>query len=318
MWDDEPSSDEMFISPLSANANCVVVRVQPGTAAGDTPVVSIDPPTSSITVENSAKTVTDTVRTPLKISRKWRERSNTVTISGEIMAGGRERKEKLSVLQPEWYALTLFREALAARGITCTGMLADTVPSRATGLFRFERRLDSVVTFMNKESDNLSAENVLRTISANTWGTPGTADGGLAVVKTFLTSCGIDTAQLVIADGSGVSHYNLISPKALVTLLASMYKRTNIFPAWYYSLPIAGEDGTLTTRMRGTPAGSNLRAKTGTLSNVTTLSGFVRGADGNMLAFSIMVEGFPGENRSYRRVQDRIGAYLARLRRSSM
>jgi D-alanyl-D-alanine carboxypeptidase/D-alanyl-D-alanine-endopeptidase (penicillin-binding protein 4) len=197
-------------------------------------------------------------------------------------------------------------------------MLADTVPSRATGLFQFERRLDSVVTFMNKESDNLSAENVLRTISAHTWGPPGTAEGGLAVVKTFLTSCGIDTTQLVVADGSGVSHYNLVSPKVLVTLLASMYKRPDIFPAWYYSLPIAGEDGTLATRMRGTPAASNLRAKTGTLSNVTTLSGFVRTADGNMLAFSILVEGFPGDNRSYRRVQDRIGAYLARLRRSSM
>jgi len=317
-WDDEPSTDAMFITPLSVNGNGVTVRALPAATVGEQPIVSLEPLTSSISVENTAQTVADSVRTPLRITRKWRERSNTITVSGELLVSSPGTRERLSVWQPEWYTLTLFREALAAQGVQCEGLVADTIPVTAVELFRFERRLDSVVTYMNKVSDNLSAENILKTLAAVKVGLPGSGDAGMSIVKGFLTVNGIDTTKIVLADGSGVSRYNLLSPSAIIRLLMSMYGKPEYFSAWYRSLPIAGEDGTLASRMRGTAAEHNLRAKTGTLNGVSNLSGYVNTADGELLAFSIFMQDYPGEVNVLRRVQDKIGTLLAELRRGRL
>jgi D-alanyl-D-alanine carboxypeptidase/D-alanyl-D-alanine-endopeptidase (penicillin-binding protein 4) len=314
-WDDEPSTDAMFITPLSANGNGVTVQALPASATGQPPTVIVQPLTSTITVENSAQTVADSVRTPLKITRKWRERSNTITVSGDLLLSAPAAKERLSVWQPEWYTLTLFREALASQGVQCEGLVADTLPGSASELFRFERRLDSVVMYMNKVSDNLSAENLLKTLSAVKVGVPGSGDAGISVVKSFLNASGIDTTKIVLADGSGVSRYNLLSPSAIIRLLVSMYRTPEHFPVWYASLPIAGEDGTLAGRMKGSAAERNLRAKTGTLNGVSNLSGYVSTADGEPLAFSIMMQDSPAGESLLRRAQNRIGAFLAELRR---
>jgi D-alanyl-D-alanine carboxypeptidase/D-alanyl-D-alanine-endopeptidase (penicillin-binding protein 4) len=97
-----------------------------------------------------------------------------------------------------------------------------------------------------------------------------------------------------------------------------MYKRDSLFETFYASLAIAGKDGTLSERMKGTSAEGNLRAKTGTLSGVTTLSGYVKSADGEMLAFSILMNNYPTGARMYRRVQDRIGVILSQISRKGL
>jgi D-alanyl-D-alanine carboxypeptidase/D-alanyl-D-alanine-endopeptidase (penicillin-binding protein 4) len=316
-WDDEPDPSAMFISPLSLNGNTVRVLVRPGRGTGDSALVEVDPPTSYVEVEDSAATDTAGSRSTIEVSRNWREHLNTITVRGLISPRDTLIDATLSIADPHWYALTVLREKLEGWGIRCNGILLDTVPHGAPEIARREHRLDSVLTYMNHVSDNLSAENVLKTLAAEKTGVPGSAAAGAEVVMRFLAGIGIDTTRMVIADGSGVSRYNLTSAEAVTTLLAAIRRRTEMFPTWYRTLPVAGVSGTISARMRGTPAQGNLRAKTGTLEGVSSLSGYVTTADGEELAFSILMQHFPRKAREYRRVQDRIGAFLAGMKRSA-
>ncbi len=318
MWDDEPSSDGMCLSPLSVNANCVNVLVRPGPAAGDTASVSIDPPTRFVSASSSAITVSDTVLQPLRISRKWRERLNVITVDGQLLATDTLEQEKLSVWQPERYFLTLLAESLVRHGIPVASIGFDTLATTAQTVITYEHGLDSAVTFLNKVSDNMSAENVLKTVGAVVYHVPGSADAGISVVRRFLGDAGIDTNKIVIADGSGLSRYDLTSTRTVAALLATMYRSTEHFPTFYNSLPSAGIDGTLSGRMRGTAAQGNLHAKTGTLTGVTALSGYVRTAEGELLAVSLLMQSYPEGAGRYRRAQDNIGVLLSNLRRRDL
>jgi D-alanyl-D-alanine carboxypeptidase/D-alanyl-D-alanine-endopeptidase (penicillin-binding protein 4) len=221
------------------------------------------------------------------------------------------------VWKPELYAAHLFKETLERRGIRVDGSPQDGVtPDHARQRGMHIGRFDSMLVNLNKISDNLSAENTLKIIGAVRRGVPGSARSGIYETKLFLSQFGIDTTRLLMVDGSGVSHYNLLTAEMLVQLLVGMAHRPEWFPLFYESLPIAGVDGTLANRMKGTPAERNLRAKTGSISGVSSLSGYVTTRDGEMLAFSILMQHFIGGNRAYREAQDTIGAILARFSRN--
>jgi len=322
-WDDEPEAYAMFITPLILNNNTVTVRVLPSAIPGMPPTVSIDPPTGYVSLENTAVTVADSAvadsgRVPLKISRLWRERLNTITVTGQIRTSSRERVEHLSVWRPELYAGTVFAEKLRAQGVQINTVRLDSASTTPAMTLQFAHAIDTVLTFLNKASDNLSAESVLKSIAATKRGQPGSAREGIMIVNTYLAANGIDTNRIAIADGSGLSRYNLTSPATVVALLTAMYRDSVNFPVFFHTLPVAGVDGTIDSRMKRTPAEGNLRAKTGTLSAVTALSGYVKSADGEMLAFSILMQNYPASSRSYRAVQDAIGALLAGLKRETL
>jgi D-alanyl-D-alanine carboxypeptidase/D-alanyl-D-alanine-endopeptidase (penicillin-binding protein 4) len=213
--------------------------------------------------------------------------------------------------------MTVLTEDLSRLGISCGPMAVDTVPRSAFELARIEHSLDTVMTYMNLTSDNLAAENLLKVTAGLKAGIPGSAAEGIKLLRKYLAMNGIDSAKTVIADGSGVSRYNLVSAASIVRLLATIHSRPDLFPFWYRSLPVAGVSGTLSQRMRGSPAEGNVHAKTGTLEGVSSLSGYVTTADGELLAFSILMEHFPNSSRLYRQAQDRICEYLATLRHSS-
>ncbi len=314
-WDEEPSSYGMFVSPIILNNNTIDVRVLPGLKPGDQPLVSLNPPTGYLSVENQAVTVADTVRKPLDISRKWRERSNVITVQGEVLLKNHGSSTLLSVLKPELYAMTVLAEKLVEKGVRISGVETDTIRAGGMEIASYSHRLDSAVTFMNKVSDNLTAEALLKMLAAEKFGPPGSATAGTSAVCAFLNGIGIDTTKIAQADGSGLSRYNLTSPSVIIRLLQAMERDTVHFPAFYFSLPIAGVDGTIAKRMRGTRAEGSLRAKTGSLSAVSALSGYVRTADGEPLAFSILMQNFPGSVRGYRTTQDRIGILLSEIRR---
>lgn len=316
-WDDEPDPTVMFISPLSLNGNAIHVMVRPGRSPGDSVQVTADPPTAYVSIENAAQTSSAAEGRPITVSRNWREHTNTITVSGEMQPGESPMTTTLSVAGPEWYALTVLREKLESWGLHFTGIVLDTVSPGAGEVARCEHRLDSVLTYMNLVSDNLSAENVLKTVAAEKGGSPGSAESGARLMRQFLGGLGIDTARVVIADGSGISRYNLASADAIVALLVGMQARPDLYSSWYGTFPVAGVSGTIASRMKGTPAEGNLRAKTGSLNGVSSLSGYVNTADGDPLAFSILMEFFPSTERAYRRVQDRIGAYLAGITRGT-
>ncbi|MGA7160083.1 MAG: D-alanyl-D-alanine carboxypeptidase/D-alanyl-D-alanine-endopeptidase [Bacteroidota bacterium] len=312
MWDDEPSGFAAYNSALSINRNCVEVTVTASNNLGDTALVSVDPQTHYVSLLNDATTDADTAALTLEISRKFKERLNVITVKGKIPRGAKPQKEAVSVWDPEMYFLTLVKEELQRQNIFFDGkILFDTIPSAAALVARHYQPIDSMVVFLNKMSDNLSAENTLKILGAEEYGIPGTTEHGISVVKRVLNTFNIDTAKFLMVDGSGVSHYDLVTPEIFVDLLRGIYSRKDFFDLYYSSLPNAGVDGLLASRMKGTSAQYNLHAKTGTLSGVSTLSGYVRTTEGEMLAFSIMMQNYIGTGEPYRKSQDEVGALMA-------
>ena len=318
-WDDEPASYAAFITPLSINDNCVVVRVSPGHAQGDSVRATVDPPTSYVSVVNNGKTVTDSVIHRLTVTRLFKERSNTILIEGEMLAGAAPATRELSVWKPELYTATLFIETLQRNGILVrkSPLLGEVPPSDREIAVHF-RTIDSVIINMNKVSDNLTAEMLLKTVDAVSNNVRGSSEGGSFVVNKFLSTLGIDTMKYRMTDGSGLSYHNLVTAEMIVQLLEGMQHQTDVFPLFYQSLPIAGVDGTIRNRMKKTPAEGNLRAKTGTISGVSSLSGYVQTLDGERLVFSMSMQNFIYPARLYQRAQDKIGALLAGFSRSAV
>ena len=169
--------------------------------------------------------------------------------------------------------------------------------------------LREILPAILKPSQNQIAEVFLRTIGLERTGI-GTADSGRRVVERQFTDWKIPSDGYVVRDGSGLSRNDLISPEAVVGILDVMRRSPN-FDLFFQSLPIAGVDGTIRTRMKGTPAEGNVHAKTGTLSMVRSLSGYVRTADGRLLEFSILCNNWMAPQASVDRVADAIGVALA-------
>ncbi|HXG01023.1 MAG TPA: D-alanyl-D-alanine carboxypeptidase/D-alanyl-D-alanine-endopeptidase [Bacteroidota bacterium] len=311
-WNDEPEAYQMFITSLILNGNAITLFAKPGRRVGDPLIVRTEPVTTFVTIENNGKTTARGITVRLKLSRKWRERSNVLTVEGEMMRRQREDSTQLSLWQPERYATHVFAECLQKYGVNVAETALDTVPPGAVEVMHISHSIDSVIVHLNKESDNLSGEALLKVLAAEIKGKPGRARAGATVVKEYLAGLGIDTVWLRVADGSGLSRHNLISPEILVRVLQDMYSSPH-FESFYNSLPVAGTDGTIRRRMRYTPAHGIVRAKTGTLSGVSSLSGYTHTLDGEWIAFSIMTMNYPAEARVYRRVQDEIAVFLSNL-----
>jgi D-alanyl-D-alanine carboxypeptidase/D-alanyl-D-alanine-endopeptidase (penicillin-binding protein 4) len=315
-WDDDSDPDAPYINALSVNKNCIRITLLTDST---TIYPYIEPMTDFVTIVNRAKLTTDSIRTPLKIKRLYLNNPNTIITEGEL-SWFSQVTQRISLRRPEYYTGTLLKESLRHAGILVYGNIVNGVtPIGLHEIAQHYQPIEKMITNMNKVSDNLSAENTLKVLGATVNGVPGSAKSGIVVVKHFLSNMGIDTSKLSIVDGSGVSRYNLLSADQLVQFLTVMYKQSRIFPIFYNSLPIAGVDGTLARRMTTYPAACNLRAKTGTLNGVSCLSGYVLTRDGEMLAFSMMMQNFITSVANYHQAQDRIGALLAGFsRRSTM
>jgi D-alanyl-D-alanine carboxypeptidase/D-alanyl-D-alanine-endopeptidase (penicillin-binding protein 4) len=201
-------------------------------------------------------------------------------------------------------------EALVARGIRVTDGPAAASRTRTDTLLVLESPpLRDVHRRLQKPSQNQLAETFFKTIGREVTGV-GTADSARAVVERLLATWGIGRDGAAIRDGSGLSRHDYLSPRAIVRLLTMMLQHP-AFDDFHEALPVAGVDGTIASRMRGTPAQGNLRAKTGTVDKARSLSGYVTTADGHRLVFSMLCNNWVGPVRDVERVQDAIGAYLA-------
>ena len=162
---------------------------------------------------------------------------------------------------------------------------------------------------MNKDSDNFFAEMLLKGLGKDFAGA-GTSDAGVGVVRTTLETIGLPLDSIVIHDGSGLSYDDRVTPSFLVQLLTTMTRRPEA-GAYYDSLAIAGEDGTLRERMRGTAAEGNAHAKTGTLDIAVSLSGYVLSANRRSVGYSVLVNGGAVDWTRATKAQDAITVYLA-------
>lgn len=289
MWDDDPSTDEPYLTALNINDNAISVLAE-RTNPGKLIKVSILPETKYVQIDNKAISVDSGISNTLKVTRDWLYRKNTIIIKGAL---NREKElNRVNVFKPELYFLTLFQESLNKLGIKSEGEKSfSSVPSFAVPLYTFERTFDSVIVNLNKTSDNLSAEMTLRALGAKYNKLPSTAEDGIKMIDSMIVLAGLDPTVYRLVDGSGVSHYNLISAELLIGILKYFYyQHPELYEILYNSFPAAGVDGTLRNRMKNTKAEKNVHAKTGTLSGVSCLSGYVTAANGNQIAFSILIQ----------------------------
>jgi D-alanyl-D-alanine carboxypeptidase/D-alanyl-D-alanine-endopeptidase (penicillin-binding protein 4) len=314
MWDDDPDPTAPYLSALNINDNVIEVFVKAAGTGTKTKVI-ITPETDFVSVENNSL-VSSYLPTKLKITRSWVDRKNNIIIDGIVKAGAiidsSDHKEKLNVLYPEKYFLTMLKEKLYARGILCNGNLTIAkLPPQSKLITSFIHSVDSVLlSAINKDSDNLRAEMLLYALALSDSGAPASAKNGIEAINKLVDTIGFNRNDYSFADGSGVSRYNLISSELITGLLKFIYKQKQ-FKSFHNSLSIAGVDGTLKKRMIGTEAENNLHAKTGTLAGVSALSGYITAKNGNLLAFSILMQNFVEKMPVARNIQNRICELLA-------
>ena len=336
----EPSWDprdinEWFAAPVSAlsyNENMVALRVEPAAWLGAPPRIQTVPRAAGVSIVNDARTVGAPPEAYRRLAVVRRTHEEPIRVVGEIATGHAEVWREMSVSDPPHYAATIFQEVLADRGIEVYGRVRSVSASKAsivTGAalwapgFRKVRvptvvathqspPLLDLLSVVNKESHNLFAEMVLRSVGAVARGDPS-FEGGVSGVRDFLTgSVGLAADAVVQKDGSGLSSENRVSAESFVALLSYM-AASQQWESFWTTLPEAGRRGGL-SRMYRSPAAGNLRAKTGTIEGVSSLSGVVRSASDERLAFSIIVNGVPSTWRA-KRLEDRIGISLAQFRR---
>ena len=185
-----------------------------------------------------------------------------------------------------------FAQALQKAGITVDVQLSEgRLPAGATYMVACVHNVGNVLPKMMKDSDNLYAESLFYQLAATSGARPASAKHARQVVVKLIEKLGLPSSAYHIADGSGLSLYNYLSPELEVALLRYAWSKESIRKPLYVSLPIAGRDGTLSKRMKRTVAEGNVHAKTGTLKGVTTLAGYCTAANGHMLCFAIMNQG---------------------------
>ena len=317
------------VSALSFNDNVITLRILPGRQAGRAARLTVEPQIPYFEFENKTRTAaTRTVARALKADRESGTR--TVLLWGEISVRSRGRSISLAVDDPALYAALALKSELENQGVEVTGSAASRhlrpheVPSlkrgrptppypEATTLAVIQSAsLADYLPVVNKTSQNLHAEMLLREVGYSTRGV-GSFEAGLAELKAFLLEAKLKPWEFQFKDASGLSRHNLVTPAGTVKLLAHVWAspERDLYRA---SLAVAGEDGTLDWRFSRTPARGRIHAKTGTLKNVTALSGYALTADSRHLAFSIYVNNIGVPTSYVRRLVDQICIALVRQR----
>ena len=313
-WDDISDYYSAETSALSLNRNTVDVWVYPAKDAGAQAEVKLVPETTGyFTIDSTATTGKAGSQNTVWVSRKLGQ--NIVRISGNVPQGEKltERNMPLTVDEPQLYTASVFEAELAKLGIKTTGAVKDGTTPKDAALVATHTSppLSTILALFLKPSDNMIGEMLIKNLGAAVKGT-GSYSAGAEVEEAFLKKVGLDMSALSIVDGSGLSRLDYISPRNLVTLLSYMQtsKYSKVFRD---ALPLAGVDGTLYRRMKGTAAERNVRAKTGTVSNVSTLSGYVNTKSGEPLAFSIMMNHQLCGSGEVTPIQNKICELLANL-----
>lgn len=322
-WEDLTWYYGAEVTPLAINDNVLDLFIKPGPAVGQPALITTGPPDPLLTIVNRVTTSAKGVRREIAIHRGLGE--NTITITGSIPLEG-SFTAGIGISHAALLFVYLLRNSLVQKGVVITGksrttgevatpsvvIPQPTQPTQAhssvssvaqTELATLQSPPFSVIAAQTmKPSQNLYTELILRTLGKTsppplTTTTPSIFNPtseylGIEAVKSFLKTAGIRPESLILDDGSGLSRNDMITADATVQLLTFMSKH-RYASVFYDSMPIAGVDGTLRNRLKGTAAEKNLRAKTGSLSSAASLAGYVTTASGEKLAFAIMVNNYP-------------------------
>jgi PBP4 family serine-type D-alanyl-D-alanine carboxypeptidase len=287
------------ISALSYNDNCFTLTVLPGAKPGSPAVAAVKPDVGYVRIVNHSKTVAGFKR---RIVPAQNPDSTVITLNGYIGNKAPGFQMILPVRNPTAYFKASFLRVLALKGMV---YLPDTSAPVTPVLhsFRFTTApLTDMIEEINQRSQNLHAEMTLRHLGKLVKG-EGTPAAGLRAEKEFLHRLGLDTAQFELFDGSGLSPYNRIKPRAMASLLAKM-ARHRYADDYIGSLASPGLDGATGRRMRPLMQSNLIRYKTGSINEVQGLCGYAFGIDGDTLATALFINGFRGSSERAQQLMD--------------
>jgi D-alanyl-D-alanine carboxypeptidase/D-alanyl-D-alanine-endopeptidase (penicillin-binding protein 4) len=295
-WDDLSLGYGAAVGALQYNENQVELLIGPRLNAGDRAIISVSPPGSGIILDHGVTTAAE--GQPSRISLERIPGSDVLSVRGQVAIGTPAISETASVPNPTILYLNALREALARNGIFVGGNSLDIDDARVkpdyakTTLLLEDQSptIGSVIDVCLKWSRNEYAETLLHSLSpAGAEATPGAA---LEVVADTLRQWGVTPDLYVARDGSGLSRNDYLTPDALIAVLTRMWRDPRHMAPFRSTLPQAAVSGSLANRMKDTPAAERVWAKTGSMSNVRSLSGYVMTLDNEPLVFSFIVTGF--------------------------
>lgn len=315
-WDDLQWYYGAEISALTVNDNSVDLFVKP-TSVGAPAAITLGPQITQLSIVNLTRTAASGTRRNIEVRRPLG--SNVLEVSGTIPVGG-DYSGAIAAPRPAEVFVSLLKNLLQQKGIIVTGQtrtidargraLAPLDTAKVTEIARLESVPFSLIAAKTlKPSQNLYTELILRTLGENFGDKSNpaktSAQRGAEVVQKFLAEAGVAPDAVVQWDGSGLSRHDLITPNAAAQVYAYM-SRHRYALSWREALTIAGVDGTLKNRFKNTAAEGNVRGKTGTIDQVSTLSGYLTTASGERMAFSILVNNLPAGSSAQRAVIDDI------------
>jgi D-alanyl-D-alanine carboxypeptidase/D-alanyl-D-alanine-endopeptidase (penicillin-binding protein 4) len=287
--------------------------VKPGNNKGDKAEVKVTPDTNFVKIINQTETVLADGKKEITFEREHAK--NSVTITGNLPVKSKSVKEWIGVWDPTRYALALFKQSLIEEGIQVSGKIkTGTTPAISEILHTHSSiKLSELLVPFMKLSNNGHAETLVKEMGKVVKG-EGSWEKGLEVMEAELTKFGINPKTLVLRDGSGISHVNLV-PATVLSQLLFTAQQQSWFPAFLHSLPIAGasekmEGGTLRNRMKGPEVRGKVIAKTGTISTVSTISGYVNTKSGQTIIFSIMLNNLLDDSKG-KKIEDKIITIIA-------
>lgn len=309
---DEFASHRAPGGAMSVNYNSYEVFARPSETIGAPPVLSVQPAIPSLVLDASAAKTIAGNRNQLWVSTEEKAGKTIVSFHGEVGVDNGRSSYRYPISDPSRYAGELLALALAQRGVKLTKTTSESgeVPRGAdlVASFRSES-LSELCRGVNKFSNNFMAEQILRTLAP---GEHATADAALEQLREYTREIGMPQAGLVLGNGSGLYANNLVSPAALTYLLAHVYGDFRYRSDFVASLAIMGADGTTRSRLQDSDARDWVRVKTGTLDDVSALSGYAGAIGRDPIAFSIIFNGLERKHRATARgLQDAIAELLA-------
>lgn len=301
------------IAPLIVDQNSIHVMIKPGAYPYQLAQVEvIAPATPYIQLHNQLKTTKDNEN--CTVSTKMYG-PNVLNIDGCIDVNAPVRTKVIPLHDPFYYGKEMIADALKDNNIALNGSIKKgQIPVDSKAVAKIESSPLSELTLkVLKNSNNLYADAIFLKLAEENAQQPAEWKAGTHAIKEILKQqLDLDLSHSIIVDGSGLSRYNLVSPHQIIGLLSHMYNKFPVVYEYIAALPVAGRDGTLEKRLRLNQVQGNIRAKTGTMSGVVSLSGYLTTADQQILAFSIMINGFTKPVTKYQQLADSIVSYLSR------
>jgi D-alanyl-D-alanine carboxypeptidase/D-alanyl-D-alanine-endopeptidase (penicillin-binding protein 4) len=297
-WDDFPYYYAPVVTALELEDGVVHAFMSPGASAGAPVALRVWPESSTFTIDNRMTTGPADSKDTSDLSRVW-DKPTTIELTGSYPLGAKESGDlRASVPDPESYAGDVFMRALNAHGITIgNGVKSGKMPATATQLWSHNSEpMPQLLADFWYPSDNLMGELLLKELGVVQAGEPGTDANGRLLEQAYLKSIGVDPLTVTISDGSGLSQYDRISPHDLLTILQADWNSPNR-DVVLDALPVAGVRGTLQRAYLKTPAERMVFAKTGSISHVRTISGYVITKTHGPVTFSFMVNQWMDEDQ---------------------